>query len=191
MINDKEKGFMLGQNQSGRSMIEMLGVLAIVGVLSAGGIAGYSIAMKNYKVNKATDMIQVISTQARGFYSNNFADISCKKLGRLGYLSSEYYDASKADDAACVSAPIGSSWKIAQKQGDKSRYQIFINGVEKAACVRLAQMSWGESSIFESLTVDGTIVSGFNGNAKIKPTIPAAADACTSEEANNLVWTFK
>ncbi len=191
MINGKEKGSMLKQNQSGRSMIEMLGVLAIVGVLSAGGIAGYSIAMKNYRVNKAANVIQVISTQARTFYSNDFAGISCKKLGRLGYLSSEYYDASKADDAACVSSPIGSSWKIAQKQGDKSRYQIFINGVEKAACVRLAQMSWGESSIFESLAVNGTIVSGFNGNAKIKPTIPAAADACASEEANNLIWTFK
>ena len=35
--------------QSGRSMIEMLGVLAIVGVLSAGGIAGYSMAMQSYK----------------------------------------------------------------------------------------------------------------------------------------------
>ena len=30
-------------NESGRSMIEMLGVLAIIGVLSVGGIAGYSI----------------------------------------------------------------------------------------------------------------------------------------------------
>ena len=32
-------------NESGRSMIEMLGVLAIIGVLSVGGIAGYSKAM--------------------------------------------------------------------------------------------------------------------------------------------------
>ena len=30
----------------GRSMIEMLGVLSIVGVLSVGGIAGYSKAME-------------------------------------------------------------------------------------------------------------------------------------------------
>ena len=28
-------------SQSGRNIIEMLGVLAIVGILSAGGIAGY------------------------------------------------------------------------------------------------------------------------------------------------------
>ena len=39
--------------QYGRSMIEMLGVLAIVGVLSVGGIAGYSKAMQKWKINKA------------------------------------------------------------------------------------------------------------------------------------------
>ena len=36
-----------GANYFGRSMIEMLGVLAIIGVLSVGGIAGYSKAMEN------------------------------------------------------------------------------------------------------------------------------------------------
>ncbi|MBR2136742.1 MAG: prepilin-type N-terminal cleavage/methylation domain-containing protein [Alphaproteobacteria bacterium] len=35
-------------NQSGRSMIEMLGVLAIIGVLSVGGIAGYSKAKASF-----------------------------------------------------------------------------------------------------------------------------------------------
>ena len=38
--------------QSGRSMVEMLGVLAIVGVLSVGAIAGYSKAMEKYRLNK-------------------------------------------------------------------------------------------------------------------------------------------
>lgn len=42
-------------SSTGRSMIEMLGVLAIVGVLSVGGIAGYSKAMEKFKVNKAID----------------------------------------------------------------------------------------------------------------------------------------
>ena len=39
-------------NPLGRSMIEMLGVLAIVGVLTVGGIAGYSKAMEKFKINK-------------------------------------------------------------------------------------------------------------------------------------------
>ena len=41
--------------QCGRSMIEMLGVLAIIGVLSVGGIAGYSKAMQKYKINAAIE----------------------------------------------------------------------------------------------------------------------------------------
>ncbi len=36
-------------------MIEMLGVLSIVGILSVGGIAGYSKAMTKYKVNKVIE----------------------------------------------------------------------------------------------------------------------------------------
>lgn len=44
-------------SQSGRSMVEMLGVLAIIGVLSAGGLAGYSKAMKQHKLNIQREQI--------------------------------------------------------------------------------------------------------------------------------------
>lgn len=42
-------------NESGRSMVEMLGVLAIIGVLSIGGIAGYTMAMNRYRANEIID----------------------------------------------------------------------------------------------------------------------------------------
>ena len=48
---------LLNNTQSGRSMVEMLGVLAIIGVLSVGGIAGYSKAMFKHKLNSTLDMI--------------------------------------------------------------------------------------------------------------------------------------
>lgn len=57
-------------NQSGRSMVEMIGVLAIIGVLSVGAIAGYSNAMFKYKQNKQTQQINtIISTLVR--YKND------------------------------------------------------------------------------------------------------------------------
>ena len=40
------------KSQNGRSMVEMLGVLAIVGVLSVGGVYGYGVAMKKHKANE-------------------------------------------------------------------------------------------------------------------------------------------
>ena len=63
----------LGKNAAtchGRSMVEMLGVLAIVGVLSVGAIAGYSKAMMKYKLNKhAEQMNTVINAVARNAHS--------------------------------------------------------------------------------------------------------------------------
>jgi type II secretory pathway pseudopilin PulG len=43
-----------GKGDSGRSMIEMLGVLAIVGILTVGGINGFHKAMRKYKYIEAT-----------------------------------------------------------------------------------------------------------------------------------------
>ena len=44
------------KSQSGRSMVEMLGVLAIIGVLSVGGIAGYSLSMRRHRANQVVDI---------------------------------------------------------------------------------------------------------------------------------------
>ncbi len=44
------------KSQSGRSMVEMLGVLAIIGVLSVGGIAGYSLSMRRHRANQVVDL---------------------------------------------------------------------------------------------------------------------------------------
>ena len=47
--------------ESGRSMVEMLGVLAIIGVLSIGGIAGYTMAMNRYKANEVINAAAMLS----------------------------------------------------------------------------------------------------------------------------------
>ena len=61
----------LGKNASaGRSMVEMLGVLAIIGVLSVGAIAGYSKAMMKYKLNKQAEQINSILNSTLSFEEN-------------------------------------------------------------------------------------------------------------------------
>ena len=50
--------------QCGRSMIEMLGVLAIIGVLSVGGIAGYSKAMMMWESNQQRNTITELLANA-------------------------------------------------------------------------------------------------------------------------------
>ena len=60
---------------AGRSMVEMLGVLAIIGVLSVGAIAGYSKAMMKYKLNKFSEQLNtLVSACIR--YSQSFMNLT-------------------------------------------------------------------------------------------------------------------
>ena len=53
------------QAQSGRSMVEMLGVLAVIGVISLGGISGYRMAMNRYQANQIANEINLMRTDAK------------------------------------------------------------------------------------------------------------------------------
>ena len=68
------------KSQSGRSMVEMLGVLAIIGVLSVGGIAGYSLSMRRHRANQ---MVDYTSKFAATLYAQ------CQKLILDGVLDGE------------------------------------------------------------------------------------------------------
>jgi len=77
------------KNENGRSMIEMLGVLAIIGVLSVGGIAGYSKAMLRYKVNKSIEQVSLISQNVRSFFApqRNYAGLDSANYRNTNGLS--------------------------------------------------------------------------------------------------------
>ena len=49
-------------------MVEMLDVLAIIGVLSVGGIAGYTMAMNRYRANEVVDMANKYAVIAYSAY---------------------------------------------------------------------------------------------------------------------------
>ena len=72
-------------NESGRSMVEMLGVLAIIGVLSIGGIAGYTLAMNRYRANEvlnAASSVAITAMSANGGVGGNatLADLGGKEV---------------------------------------------------------------------------------------------------------------
>ena len=72
----RAKKFLADDVQGGKSMIEMLGVLAIIAVLTVGGIAGYSKAMKKYQANKVVgEIIQVLVKLKELSENNHWYDI--------------------------------------------------------------------------------------------------------------------
>ena len=56
-------GLMKTISQSGCSMVEMLGTLAIIGVLSIGGVAGYSYAINKHYANELIYDIDILSNE--------------------------------------------------------------------------------------------------------------------------------
>ncbi len=56
-------------NQQGRSMIEMLGVLAIIGVIAVGALAGYAQAILKFRTTQTAEEIQAISDEVFQTYS--------------------------------------------------------------------------------------------------------------------------
>ena len=73
-------------NESGRSMIEMLGVLAIIGVLSIGGLAGYTMAMNRHRANTVLDYATKcgVIAQTQGDGSKAIASTSCADASMMG-----------------------------------------------------------------------------------------------------------
>lgn len=107
------------KSQSGRSMVEMLGVLAIIGVLSVGGIAGYRQAMLQKNLNDIAQGVSLALIEAKrdieqrgykyysfetdignyrisahtGDYSSNFHDAVSEVLIEVGPVSKEVCEA--------------------------------------------------------------------------------------------------
>ncbi len=115
-------------SQSGRSMVEMLGVLAIVGVLSIGGIAGYSYGMDKYRANETINEVMLrgmdLITQSQ---TNDVPNITAQ-WGTHG----TYY-------------PIGLIWDDGEKQ-----YGIVVDNVPSNVC----EMMGGELKSMATVYVD-------------------------------------
>ena len=140
-------------NEQGRSMIEMLGVLAIVGVLSVGGIAGYSKAMNKFKTNKISDQVQMISTNIRTLFSSQrtYNGLDNGSAVKAGLIPGEMYDQASASNASgssfrLVNAFGGEVYVAAADQsdgGDEMAFTITFDGIPQSSCVSIATTDWG------------------------------------------------
>ena len=78
--------------QLGRSMIEMLGVLVVIGVLSIVGLTGYSQAMLRIKVNDTWDALVKFKNDVDAFrFMNPNEDCQGTKI----YVSASSYESIK------------------------------------------------------------------------------------------------
>ena len=143
-------------NPIGRSMIEMLGVLAIIGVLSVGGIAGYTKAMEKIHVNKIVNMISDISTTIRTAYISQKAydnfdgglvniAVDLHQIQDMGLLPPEYIFEFEGEKRIGLSSPLTIINPFgAENDDEENAFSILSIGVlvPQNLCVPLLTYDW-------------------------------------------------
>ena len=144
-------------NQSGRSMIEMLGVLAIVGVLSVGGIAGYSKAMTKFKINKTIDQVSHIVTNIRTLYAQQASYEGLSQFDtntlNMGIVPDSL---TTSNSYPYITNVFNGNVMIDYWSGYGRAFTVVYTGLPKEACVALATNDWGSpsSSGFIAISID-------------------------------------
>ena len=184
--------------ESGRSMVEMLGVLAIIGVLSVGGIAGYSMAMSKFKITKTIDQVQTIITNLRTLYASQrtYSALTPSTAYNMGVLTDETYNNGAGLNPFGGTIDFGTG---SRGGGANRSFTIEYTGLTAEACVKLATADWGADSSSGLLAIT---VSGGNAPATFTwdsdPTLPpdlvAVATACASgsnDSLSSVTWEFR
>lgn len=165
-------------NESGRSMIEMLGVLAIIGVLSVGGIAGYSKAMNKFKTNKVADNVSMMVANIKTMYAQQktYKDLDTGSARTMGLIPDElikkggtaqnptytYRNAYNGVVSIHTAGSTTATDNTAQTTQDSKAFVIFFGGLSKEACITLATNDWGSgySSGLIAIRAAGTSTVG-------------------------------
>lgn len=147
------------KQESGRSMIEMLGVLAIMGVITVGAIGMISYAMSSQKRTAVNDEVAQIVTGVR-------------------QLLGEYDDFSNINNATIFGAigmssknPYGGNYSLAVNPANLRQFIVSINGLSQSNCQYFVEKAWSDSVDFQ---MSGGKRSG-------------AVGTCTDENGKNTV----
>lgn len=176
--------------QNGRSMIEMLGVLAIIGVLSIGGISGYSKAMAKYKINKTVDQVSMLITSIRTAFGNqnSYAGLTTTKaidydlvgndltLGATDSLTNAY--------SGSVTIEARSSTGAACTGNYCPAFAVIYTNLDRQSCAVIASSDWGGSAAsgLYSININGEAGKHtWSGTANTGNGLPIGYDKAMSE----------
>ena len=171
------------QNQNGRSMVEMLGVLAIIGVLSVGGIAGYSKAMEKFKINKTIEQISTIANNMRTTFMSqgNYQGLSTSLAHNAGIIPDEMWDEDEEEAHNVWGGILDVFEDYADYDGvDSSFGSAFVietSSLSDSACLELLTHDWSVGG--QPVLVDAYAFSNYNGERwdlfAVSPVSPARA----------------
>ena len=186
-------------DQKGRSMVEMLGVLAIIGVLSVGGISGYSKAMAKFKLTKAQDQISMLLMNIRTAFATS------PSYEGLDVETAISYNIAPKDmkmDNDSLSNAFGGSTVVSECSGElvtecaavdtnansNQYFGIKLTRLARETCVSLATSDWGSDGLV------GMYINSTEYKASDMPVSFAdagtACDSATDTDYSTITWVY-
>lgn len=141
------------KHESGRSMIEMVGVLAVMGLITAAAFVLITSAMRSQKLSRADDDIAALAAGIRLLYNNtdNFSGVtSANVLKVLGFDQVKApYGGAAYEVAAATESTAGDRFTISFETGDAT------------TCAGLQGRTWANGG-------QAKCVAGTNDNSKLQ-----------------------
>ena len=153
--------------ESGRSMVEMLGVLAVIGVLSVAGIAGYQFAMTKYRANQIANEVNLASAQI------SFALMKPHKESFDLTLGSPYDDGILSSGFTFTYG-CGTDTEMIGCFADDVSYYETLSGLPEDLCKTVAQLTQNLPNLVEQ---------------KVNDTVDTMGTSC-NEDNNEIVMLF-
>lgn len=173
--------------EQGRSMIEMLGVLAIIGVLSVGGLQVVSRMQAGVKSNKMTADLMEYAANAKKLaceferddgYNGNFAMFVYKNN-----VNPENWEIQQ--DGESFKGVLNSVYQpfYATLGSKKKIVGVLASNLSEDACMNLATMNIGKD-LLDAVSVNGTKVNTQGSLSNISA-------ACNKQTGNYVCFRFK
>jgi hypothetical protein len=171
VIRNMEKK--MNNNETGRSTLEILSILAIAVLLTFGAFAGYSKAVVRYKANKVVDQITTLSDNIRRHFAQ---ETSYEKLNNQMLIeqntilpqgitydnnTNEIYNPFKGK-ILVTSGQIG--YGVSGLKNDKKAFLIKYTGLPREACITASTYDWNSDI---SSGIIGIQVTGKNSSSEL------------------------
>ena len=173
--------------QSGRSMIEMLGVLAIIGVLSVGGIAGYSKAMSKYKFSKAQDQLLTLLINIRSAFAgaSTYDGLNNTSAIDLNIIPADMLPGGLAHASGRIVHTYAGEVTI-DNENDGKYFTVKFDSLSTETCANLASVEWD---------AEGMVKMSINEQDFTRSQFPialmTALNQCNlPESGNSITWVY-
>lgn len=180
---------MIKENEQGYTMMEVISVLAIIGVLAASAAKLVGNMFDRYKASRVADQIVEMQKVINRRYvaEGNYSNLSAETLIEEKLLSGDM----RSDDK------IVHAYGDVEVIGGAVSFQVVYKTLPYNVCVTLANLNWivQDSSDLVSLDINGSKyewpAAAENVQRQLPMDINRAMAVCSRDKDNTITWEFQ